>query len=203
MSIRAWLLCTALVPLVFATTSVASTICGTVTDRQSGMPIAHAGIFVRTPSGALTGASAATDSVGAFCIGNLAAGTYDLEVRVDDYRVAYLRGIQVTGPTIDVDVMAERPPLTFAPPAPNPVNGGTSTMRIRWTTDRETLTGLSIFDARGRRLRAWTATVLPAGEHAYLWNVRDAEGRRLAAGSYFIELDANGMRQVRRIVVLP
>lgn len=196
-ALLAGLLCT------FATTASAGTICGTVTDRQTSQPIARAGVFVRTPAGAYTGFHGATDSLGAFCIANLAAGIYDLEVKVDDYRVAYLRGVVVTESTIDVEVPADAPALAMAAPLPNPARTGTASVRIRWSAARPAHTSLSIHDVRGRLLRAFARTLLPAGDHAYDWNMRDGEGRVLPAGSYFVRLDADGARRTRRVVLAP
>jgi len=173
----------------------AGTICGTVRDRGTSSPVARAGIFVRTPAGAYTGLYGATDVAGAFCIGDVPAGTYDLEVRVDDYQVAYLRGVVVTESTIGVDLPANLPALAFAQPAPNPARGST---RLRWTTAAPAKTSLQIFDARGRLLRAFTNASLPAGEHSFDWNLAG-----VSAGMYFIRLDAAGAHQVRRLVVAP
>ena len=185
---------------VLAASAGAGTICGTVRNGATSAPIAQAGIFVRTQAGAYTGLYAATDGAGTFCISNIPAGTYDVEVRVDDYQVAYLRGIEVAESTIGVDVPAQLPALAFANPVPNPARGKA---RLRWTTAADSKTTLTIYDARGRLLRAFTHASLPAGEHAFDWNLADGEGRAVPAGIYFIRLEAAGARQTRRLVVEP
>ena len=71
-------------------------------------------MFLRKPGGAYTGYSGATDLAGAFCIGGLPGGTYDLEVRVDSHRKdvlplpAFARegaalGYRVNGKVLPVD----------------------------------------------------------------------------------------------------
>jgi len=191
-----------LASLLLAPAALAGTICGHVGDRQTTSPVANAGIFVRTTGGAYTGLYGATNGTGDFCIASIPPGTYDLEVRVDDYQVAYVRGVVVTGEVIGVDVDARMPRLFLASPVPNPARRG-GTLRLRWSSTQQAMTNLAIFDARGRLVRAWTRTLLPAGEHAFEWNLRDGEGRAVSAGSYYVRLDAESDRQVRRIVVAP
>jgi len=67
--------------LFHATAIFAGTICGTVTDAVTGSRVNKAGIFVRTTSGEYTGLYGATDAIGEFCIDEVPAGVYDLEVR--------------------------------------------------------------------------------------------------------------------------
>lgn len=196
------LLLALLISLALAPAALAGTICGHVGDRQTESSVANAGIFVRTTAGAYTGLYGATDALGDFCIASIPPGTYDLEIRIDDYRLAYVRGVVVTGEVIGVDVDARMPRLFLASPVPNPARRG-GTLRLRWSSTEAAPTSLGIFDARGRLVRAWTRTLLPAGEHAFEWNLRDGEGRAVSAGSYFVRLDAEGDRQVRRIVVAP
>ena len=186
-----------LVPAVMA-----GTICGHVADRQTEGPVDNAGVFVRTTAGAYTGMYGATGAAGDFCIFSVPPGTYDLEVRVSDYQVAYVRGVVVTGEVIGVDVHADVPRLYLSAPVPNPARRG-GTIRLHWNSTRNANTSLGIFDARGRLVRAWMRTPLAAGEHAFEWNLRDGEGRAVSAGSYYVRLDAEGDRQVRRIVVAP
>jgi hypothetical protein len=193
---------TVLASVLLAPAALAGTICGHVSDRQTTSAVANAGVFVRTTAGAYTGLYGATNASGDFCIASIQPGTYDLEVRVDDYQVAYLRGVVVTGDVIGVDVDARMPRLFLASPVPNPARRG-GTLRLRWTSSDDMQTSLAVFDARGRLVRAWTRTLLPPGEHAFEWNLRDGEGRAVSAGSYYVRLDAEGDRQVRRIVVAP
>jgi len=185
-----------------APAALAGTICGHVGDRLTNAAVDNAGIFVRTTAGAYTGLNGATGASGDFCIFSVPPGTYDLEVRVDDYQVAYVRGVVVTGDVIGVDVDANLPRLHLSSPVPNPARRG-GTMRLHWFAQDVANTSLGIFDARGRLVRAWTRTLLRAGEHVFEWDLRDGEGRAVSAGSYFVRLDAEGDRQVRRIVVAP
>lgn len=61
---------------------------------------------------------------------------------------------------------------------------------------------LNVYDAAGRRIRAIQEGPLPAGEHRYVWDGRDAHGRQVAAGVYFYALEnANARRMERKLVL--
>jgi hypothetical protein len=181
--------------VLFHGTAFAGTLCGTVTDRETTAPVAHAGIFLRTPAGAYTGIYGATDVTGVFCISSVPPATYDIEVRVDDYRIAYLRGVVVTG-TVDVTVDASSARLRLAPPFPNPAIQRTT---LRWTLAAPSSVELTIHDVRGRFVRGWHST-LPPGEHSLEWNLLDHEGRSTPPGLYYVRLRAAGTQLVQSLV---
>ncbi len=191
--------------LIFALAAVspsashAGSLCGTVRDAQTNAAIAGAGIFVRTPAGAYTGIHGASDLAGAFCIHSIPQGTYDLEVRVDDHQVAYVRGV-VIGVTTAVEIAAGEGGLQLLRPAPNPASDRT---RIAWTLPAPARVKLAIYDVRGSLVRGWRAALLPAGSHALEWDLRDSNRRAVAAGTYFVHLEAGGARRLRSIVRIP
>lgn len=178
--------------------SAAGTLCGTVRDAQTSDPVAHAGIFLRTPADAYTGISGASDANGAFCIENIPAGTYDVEVRVDDYQVAYVRGVVIVN-TTDVNIEAGSRELQLLRPSPNPTR---DVARVAWTLPVAARVKLAIYDVHGRLIRGWHAERLGPGTRSIVWNLRDAEHRRVAAGTYFVHLEADGARRVRSITCL-
>lgn len=177
----------------------AGSLCGTVRDAQTSAPVANAGIFVRTPAGAYTGIHGASGVTGSFCIHDIPAGTYDLEVRVDDHQVAYARGV-VIGVTTEVEIAAGPPALELLRPAPNPARDCT---RIAWTLPAASRMKLAIYDVRGRLVRGWSAVMLPAGSHALEWDLLDGNRRTVAAGTYFVHLEAGGAHRVRSITRIP
>jgi hypothetical protein len=62
---------------------------------------------------------------------------------------------------------------------------------------------VEIFDTRGRRLRTlFDAELLQGSERLLSWDGRDQEGRRAAAGVYFVRFDAPGVHLGRRVVLL-
>ena len=175
----------------------AGTLCGTVRNQQTNASVAHAGIFLRTPAGANTGIYGATDVAGAFCIANVPAGTYDVEVRVDNYQVGYKRGVVVTSSSTDVELPATLGGLRFAAPAPNPARTAT---QFSFTLGSAGWARLSIFDARGRLVRGWSSAALSAGDHSQAWNLTDTAGRPVDAGVYFVHLDTPMGGRVRALV---
>lgn len=180
--------------VVSATPGEAGTLCGTVRDAQTGSPVAHAGIFLRLPSGDATGINGASAGDGSFCISAIPPATYDLEVLVDHYRVAYVRGVVVTG-EVDVTIPATIPPrVELVAPWPNPATGE---LRLRWVLPRPSAARLRVLDLAGRTVQEWFSTSLPAGAHQIRWDLRDRSGRALPPGCYFAELDAGGARSVR------
>jgi hypothetical protein len=84
---------------------------------------------------------------------------------------------------------------------PNPFNpttvlrfdvGGSGAQRVR----------LTIFDARGRRVRALVDRSLEPGTYSERWDGRDDHGRSLASGVYFYRLDTADARATRKMVLL-
>ncbi len=193
----------ALVPVAPAGASEATgtgAICGTVRDALTLDPIPRAGVFVRDTAGAYTGFHAATDDSGRFCVDGLPAGTYDLEVRVDDYRIGWLSGVTVTGSTVSVPPIDGTPPARLAPPAPNPARGP---VLLRWSLAAPGPVALRVVDAQGRLVQGWSSPSEDAGDHALTWNLRGRDGRTLPAGVYYLVLDAGGVRRVRTLIRLP
>jgi choice-of-anchor B domain-containing protein len=69
--------------------------------------------------------------------------------------------------------------------APNPFN---PTTRIRFELGRAGAIEITIHDARGRLVRRLTAGSLEAGEHALVWDGRDAHGAPQPSGIYLYEV---------------
>jgi hypothetical protein len=181
--------------LVLALPASAGTLCGTVRDASTNAPVDQAGVFLRETTGAYTGYSTGTATDGSFCLSNVPAGTYDLEIRRDDYAVGYLRGVVVTESAVDVGVLVGAG-LELASPAPNPA---TVAARLAWTQPAAGSVTLRIVDAAGRFVRRWGGDAT-AGTHAIAWDLRDAGGVLVASGSYFVVLESGGARRVRTLI---
>jgi hypothetical protein len=177
----------------------AGVLCGTVRDAATHQPIARAGIFVRTIAGAYTGFYAASDALGKFCIGGIPAGTYDVEVRVDEYLWTYVRNVVVNESTTDVgDALVPR--LALLPPSPNPARRG---VHLRFGLAAVGPATLEVLDASGRLIKGWSAASLSAGAHDIPWDLRDGAERSIPAGRYFVRLSANDRREIRSFVRIP
>lgn len=190
------------VPLLLALsaggTALAAAICGTVTDAISTEPVAGAGVFLRTAGGAYTGDHTSTAADGHYCLSGLVAGTYTLEVRVDDYVVSYRTGIEVADDITDVPVLATVPAVRLAPPWPNPSAGQ---IKVRVIVQRPAPVRLSVYDARGRLLRAWSAEALSPGDHDYLWDGLGPDGHPVPSGLYLIQVRSQGQAATRSLVL--
>ncbi len=79
--------------------------------------------------------------------------------------------------------------------APNPFRG--SVAISGWS---DTARVLSVFDASGRRLRAWRTSTTPG---SVVWDGRDGEGRPAPSGVYFIRVSPEAPGETTRIVRLP
>jgi hypothetical protein len=172
----------------------AGVLCGTVRDAVTANPIVGAGLFLRRTTGQYTGYNGATDATGHYCISGIPAGTYDLEVRLDDYQVAYRRGVVVNDVTASVDVDARLMTSTLSPPWPNP---GRSSVRFRMRIRDTGSIDLTVVDVNGRLMKGWTGLAGAGEERTVTWDFRDAAGRRVPAGRYFVRLSA-GDRSISR-----
>jgi hypothetical protein len=174
-------------------------ICGTVRDGVTAGPVDKAGVFVRTLAGVYTGYHTATDASGNFCIDGIPAGTYDLEVRVDNYEVGYIRGVEVADDETSVEVDLAHAAYYFAPPWPNPAQGLIS---FRFRAEEAVPVQLLIYDASGRLVRGWSDPSGTVGERVFVWNLRDTDGSRVPSGVYFVRFSAGNVNLVRSIVTL-
>jgi hypothetical protein len=96
----------------------------------------------------------------------------------------------------------ERPAtLRVLTPSPNPFRDGTT---IRFQLEAPaSRSGITIFDASGRRVRALEPGALQAGEQAVRWDGRDGEGRPVPGGVYFYRVTADGREGGGRLVRTP
>lgn len=90
--------------------------------------------------------------------------------------------------------------LLLAPNCPNPFNPSTT---IRFGLPRASAVDLSVYDAAGRRVATLIAgESLPPGYHEVEWRGRDDEGRGLASGVYFLQLEAGAESRSRKLILL-
>ena len=83
--------------------------------------------------------------------------------------------------------------------APNPFNPAT---RVRFDLERPGPVRLRVYDVAGRFVRELENRVLPAGVHYAVWRGRDHADRAVAAGVYFLRLEAGGRTWTRGAVLV-
>ncbi|KPJ51983.1 hypothetical protein AMJ39_08875 [candidate division TA06 bacterium DG_24] len=82
---------------------------------------------------------------------------------------------------------------------PNPF--GAATTITYALPDAQPVT-LAIYDIRGARVRNLISGTVSAGLHQVVWDGRDGRGHTVASGIYFCSLEAGGLRETRRMVLL-
>ena len=87
--------------------------------------------------------------------------------------------------------------VTVRPSEPNPFRERT---KVVFFLPEPMMARLEIFDIAGRRVRTLRDTPSPAGRNAETWDGRDATGRNVASGVYFVRLDAGGKTATDRLV---
>jgi Carboxypeptidase regulatory-like domain len=172
------------------------TLCGTVRDAATHAPIADAGIFLRTTDGTFTGLYTASAADGRFCLDPVSAGTYDLEVKVDDHEVGYRR-VVVDDAATGVEVLVSPLPFALDPPAPNPARAWVT---LAFELGEPSAVRLIVFDVAGRPVRGWSSDA-SAGSYELTWDLRSVRGRRVPAGVYFVHLVTRFGTSRTRLVV--
>lgn len=82
---------------------------------------------------------------------------------------------------------------------PNPFNPRTE---LRFELVEPGDLRLELFDAAGRRVRAWSRTSHPTGEGSIVWTGEDERGREVSSGVYFLRLVTGSGSDHRRILLL-
>jgi hypothetical protein len=83
--------------------------------------------------------------------------------------------------------------------SPNPCN---PTTVIRFELAADAPCRLVIHDARGRRVRELVHRALRAGRHEVVFDGRDDAGRVLPSGVYLARLEAGGVRELGKVVIV-
>jgi hypothetical protein len=92
------------------------------------------------------------------------------------------------------------PALALGPSAPNPFGEATW---IPFTLERAGAVTLRVHDAAGRLVRTLMAAERGRGVHRAGWDGRDAAGRRVPAGVYYLRLTGPGATASRPVVHTP
>jgi len=82
---------------------------------------------------------------------------------------------------------------------PNP---SSSRVMLQFRLERDGKTALSIYDAKGRRVRSLADQVRAAGWNAVEWDGRDDKGRVVRAGTYFARLEAAEGQKTEKVIHL-
>jgi hypothetical protein len=75
-------------------------------------------------------------------------------------------------------------------------------VEVLLVTPHPVVVAVDLYDVRGKLVRALSRGELPPGEHHLAWDRRDAAGRVVAAGVYFVVAHATGFRVTRKAVLL-
>jgi hypothetical protein len=173
----------------------AGTICGTIRDGQTLQPVERAAVFLFDSDDAYTGLHAATDAAGRYCITEVLAGTYTVQVRVDDYLTAVVRDVVVEEATnVDVHTGSQ---FLLAAPRPNPAR---SEVFFEFAVPSGVGVALEVYDLRGRLVKGWKGD--GGSDRRVRWDLRDREGNDVAAGTYFVRLRTDDTEIVQRFVRL-
>jgi hypothetical protein len=84
-------------------------------------------------------------------------------------------------------------------PVPNPASGD---VRLRLRLHQAAAVEIRVLDVRGRLVRRFDRREFETGEWSILWDGRDAAGRRVSSGVYFVLADVQGRSLVRRLVMI-
>ena len=97
------------------------------------------------------------------------------------------------------DEVIERQSSILSQNFPNPFNPSTT---IKFTLPANSDVSLNVYNTRGQLVRNLINDTLPGGEHSVVWNGLDTHGRTSASGMYFYRIEASGVSETRRMVLL-
>ncbi len=110
-------------------------------------------------------------------------------------------GLLVLGPTslLEVGAAPAPPALRFGRVGPVPARAG---LTVGFALPRAARARLALVDVSGRAVATLLDGPLDAGEHSVRWDGLDGRGRRVGAGVYFLMLESEGARAVKRVPVV-
>lgn len=96
-------------------------------------------------------------------------------------------------------VAAHAPAFSLLDAAPNPFGDQT---QVRWNLARNSHVQVDVFDVAGRRVTTLVDGARAVGPGAVRWTGSDTNGHTVAAGVYFVRMQAAGEMQTKRIVLV-
>lgn len=141
-----------------------------------------------------TGAFSLTGTIGQPDAGTHSGGSFTLQGGF------WFGGMTVSG--VDDGTTAPLPDLPARlalAVAPNPV---VRSATFQWELPQAGHVNVGVYDASGRQVAALADETYPAGRHELTWNTGDRPGGRLAAGVYFVRLEAGRQSISRKLLIV-
>jgi hypothetical protein len=101
----------------------------------------------------------------------------------------------------DVGVAPEAGPRLLQQNYPNPFRR-TAPTTIRYMLERPADVKLTIYNISGQVVTVLDEGRREAGSHDVSWDGRDSQGKSVAAGTYFYEIQAGGAREAKKMIRL-
>jgi|GEM_PF-268134 len=95
--------------------------------------------------------------------------------------------------------VAGSPPTRLVAVWPNPSAGG---IDVRYSLAARLAVRLAVYDVRGREVNSLVDRVEPSGVRSVRWDRTDRHGKTVPPGVYWIRLSAEGVRDVRKLVLV-
>ena len=107
--------------------------------------------------------------------------------------------IEVTSDATGADVVSGAPDVfRLGRPRPNPSSGAVELELALPAAGEATV---DVFDVHGRRVATILSGARPEGVHSVRWDARDANGRRVGSGVYFVRALAGSERAMQRVII--
>jgi len=103
------------------------------------------------------------------------------------------------GPATGVEESADALRVHLFAPQPNPARSGA---RVSYRLARSGPSDVRVYNVHGQLVRSLFHGAQSAGPHTIDWDVRAEDGKRVAAGVYFLRLEAEGSATTRKLTVV-
>ncbi len=88
---------------------------------------------------------------------------------------------------------------------PNPFSkssGGNPSTTIPYSLSKAGNVSVDVFDISGRLIKNLFSGFRPSGNHQVIWDGRNSSGNKVASGTYFYQINYNGNRLVKKMLLL-
>ncbi len=135
-------------------------------------------------------------------------GNWDCSFSRYDYPDYGAYSYQVYNTNVPTSVRRSSPvPLNFKlnQNYPNPFSKGTSgniSTAIPYSLSRSGNVSIKIYDVSGKLVKKLFSGYRTPGDYRVFWNGENSEGMRAASGTYFYQIEFNGKRQIKKMLLM-